>query len=573
MAEKLYKAKTEKYELPSVGRDGWRAAAAAAAATLRPAAAAAGSMTKMESAAQGAAFAMKAAASAAAKTATATAKAAASAARYTASFDELEKLPAAAKTSGSGSGLGSSKGKNPKEDGGEDGAAQLSLWDRIRAAAAQFWAWWNSLTETGRAAWAAAWASIRDTAAGAWAGITSAASGLWQGTLLPFLTWLTGVFAPGVYNSFSTAVAPIASGVLTTLMNAFAAAFQTGCTLVSQAVSSVLVPALELLLTIWNGMMAGISAAWTTWGQPILDGVTLGVQNLMLLVTNLWQSVLQPVLMAFLALVESLWNEHLLPLWNQALQLLGAGQTMVLNYWNNILMPFLNWMAETFGPLVAQVLTVTGQAATSAAALMSDAARVILTVFTGVAEFMANVFAGNWAVAWESVRATVDSVWTSIQDLVRTAVNGVIGFVNGMLSAIAAGINAVADALNSLSFTVPDWVPGLGGSHIGFSVGHVAAPQIPMLASGGVIRQPTLAMMGEYPGAASDPEIAAPQSVIARAVSDANGDVVDAVLTAAQQIIQAIRENGGEIVIGDEVIGRAARRYNDRRAVMTGGVV
>jgi len=43
------------------------------------------------------------------------------------------------------------------------------------------------------------------------------------------------------------------------------------------------------------------------------------------------------------------------------------------------------------------------------------------------------------------------------------------------------------------------------------------------------------------------------------------------VLTAAQQIIEAIRENGGEIVIGDEAIGRAARRYNSRRAIMTGG--
>ena len=76
-----------------------------------------------------------------------------------------------------------------------------------------------------------------------------------------------------------------------------------------------------------------------------------------------------------------------------------------------------------------------------------------------------------------------------------------IGLVNGMLSAIASGINAVADALNSLSFTVPGWVPGLGGSHIGFSIAHVAAPQIPMLASGGVISRTTLAMMGEYAGA------------------------------------------------------------------------
>lgn len=38
-------------------------------------------------------------------------------------------------------------------------------------------------------------------------------------------------------------------------------------------------------------------------------------------------------------------------------------------------------------------------------------------------------------------------------------------------------------------------------------------------------------------------------------------------------VITAIRENGGEIVIGDDVIGRANARYMQDRAIVTGGVV
>jgi hypothetical protein len=41
-----------------------------------------------------------------------------------------------------------------------------------------------------------------------------------------------------------------------------------------------------------------------------------------------------------------------------------------------------------------------------------------------------------------------------------------------------------------LSFKVPGWVPGLGGK--GFDV-----PNIPMLAAGGIVTSPTLAMIGE----------------------------------------------------------------------------
>lgn len=37
-------------------------------------------------------------------------------------------------------------------------------------------------------------------------------------------------------------------------------------------------------------------------------------------------------------------------------------------------------------------------------------------------------------------------------------------------------------------------------------------------------------------------------------------------------IIQSIRENGGPIIIGDEVIGRANDRYRQNRAIMTGGM-
>jgi len=41
-----------------------------------------------------------------------------------------------------------------------------------------------------------------------------------------------------------------------------------------------------------------------------------------------------------------------------------------------------------------------------------------------------------------------------------------------------------------LSFFIPDWVPGIGGK--GFSV-----PKIPLLAEGGIVTDPTLAMIGE----------------------------------------------------------------------------
>lgn len=202
----------------------------------------------------------------------------------------------------------------------------------------------------------------------------------------------------------------------------------------------------------------------------------------------------------------------------------------------------------------------------------------VTSLFASSFQAIRKAFSDTWAAVrnntvetFEAVRSSMVSIWNGIADAVRGAVNTIIGFMNRLLSGAASMLNGLIDVLNNFKIDVPDDVPLIGGTKFGFSISHVSAPQIPMLANGGVIRQPTLAMMGEYAGARNDPEIAAPQSAIRQAVADANGDVVTAILTAAQRIIEAIRESGGDIVIDDDAIGKAARRYNQRQSIITGG--
>ena len=54
--------------------------------------------------------------------------------------------------------------------------------------------------------------------------------------------------------------------------------------------------------------------------------------------------------------------------------------------------------------------------------------------------------------------------------------------------------------MNKISFDVPSWVPGLGGKGFGFDI-----PTITPLATGGIVKSPTLAVVGE-----SGPEAVVP---------------------------------------------------------------
>jgi hypothetical protein len=91
---------------------------------------------------------------------------------------------------------------------------------------------------------------------------------------------------------------------------------------------------------------------------------------------------------------------------------------------------------------------------------------------------------------FESVRTVVDLVFKGIKFYIGTTIEG----FKAMLNIVKAVFNGIASAWNNsvgkIKFTVPGWVPGLGGK--GFDM-----PDIPMLANGGIVTGPTLAMIGE----------------------------------------------------------------------------
>jgi hypothetical protein len=98
---------------------------------------------------------------------------------------------------------------------------------------------------------------------------------------------------------------------------------------------------------------------------------------------------------------------------------------------------------------------------------------------------------------FEGVRKVVDNVFGFIKDVVNGSIDIITTYVQTVLGVYKTIFNTIAKLWNNtigkLSFEFPDWVPGLGGK--GFSV-----PNIPMLAEGGIVTRPTLAMIGEGGG-------------------------------------------------------------------------
>lgn len=114
----------------------------------------------------------------------------------------------------------------------------------------------------------------------------------------------------------------------------------------------------------------------------------------------------------------------------------------------------------------------------------------IKQVFDGVIDFIRGVFTGDWQRAWEGVKEIFRGTFNAFASLAKVPINSVIALLNGAIN----GINMMIDALNGLHFTIPDWVPLLGGKEFGLNLKHVGS--IPYLASGGILSSGS-AVVGE----------------------------------------------------------------------------
>ena len=185
----------------------------------------------------------------------------------------------------------------------------------------------------------------------------------------------------------------------------------------------------------------------------------------------------------------------------------------------------------------------------------------ILDMLYGLSSFLAGTFSGSWKTAWEGMKL-----------FLRSAVNGVISLLNGMISRLVSALNSVVRAANKLSFTVPAWVPSVGGKRFGVNMSYVSAPQIPYLAKGAVLPagKPFLAMVGDQRHGTN---VEAPLSTIQEAVALVMEDQTGAILRGFEATIGVQREILEAVLgirIGDDLIGQAVERYEEKMTMVRG---
>lgn len=317
-------------------------------------------------------------------------------------------------------------------------------------------------------------------------------------------------FATSFKNLLKT-VAGSVSGIVGAAAEALGSIWQSMQTLWSehvapmlQSIGDALAPVLGTLSELWTNatniiinaidLIAGII---TDTLMPILGAIFDAIGNAADIFKSLWEGVIGPIVEEIGNSIERLWTEVLSPMVGHIASIAGGIADILYGLWNNVLAPIAQWLADIFGPIFGDVFSGIWEIVSEVVLSIGDILNGLFKILDGLINFIAGVFSGNWERAWNGIVSIFGGIWDTLTSVLTVPLNAAIGLINTFLSAIVSGVNAVMRAINRISIHIPEWVPGFGGNVIGFNLPQFEAPQIPYMASGGVVSGPTVAMVGE----------------------------------------------------------------------------
>lgn len=93
-----------------------------------------------------------------------------------------------------------------------------------------------------------------------------------------------------------------------------------------------------------------------------------------------------------------------------------------------------------------------------------------------------------WIVKnWDMLSAKMKATWEGIKAGFREGVNYVIGLAESWANSWVNAANTIIRALNKIQFSIPDWVPGIGGKSFGVNIPLAQEVKLNRMEHGGIV--------------------------------------------------------------------------------------
>lgn len=297
--------------------------------------------------------------------------------------------------------------------------------------------------------------------------------------------------------------------------------------------ANALYPIVEFITTVFND-------AWNTIFVPAFEYATQTlIPQIQEVLQELWKKVLvpianfvgvvlTPVFRILFDVLTMIWQNAILPLANAVGELFAKSWDSIYNILTKTVLPILNvvidvltWLwKNVINPIVEvlwNLLKPAFEGVFKHIKIIIDGAKEF---FKGLLDFITGIFTLDFKKAFEGIKNMLKSIWDSIVNIIKNAWSTILGLfsqggkifmgvVDGIGNIFKTIINALISGINKVIALPFDTVNGLLNTirNIGFlgiepfkglwKNNPLPVPQIPRLAKGGIVMQPTQAIIGE----------------------------------------------------------------------------
>lgn len=282
-------------------------------------------------------------------------------------------------------------------------------------------------------------------------------------------------------------------------------------------------------------------------GSEIFQNVCDMFLNIGTTLMNVYNDWIMPAWNFIVGVFQSAWTDCLKPIFEQLWTVFDKVCDCIATIWNNWLSPLVNFISDTLGPVFNTVLRNIQSIFETVFRVIGDVVGGILKSFGGLIDFITGVFSGNWEKAWNGIKDFFGGIWDGIWGIIKGFVNLIIDGINLLLTGIYTVVAAIVNTIGGIA----DAIGSIFGQEWGWSMPNEPV-LIPHLATGGLVKAPTLAVVGDNAGANSgNPEVIAPLSKLQGMINTSNGEdtvILGEILSYLKKLYEMFvifRNNGG----------------------------
>ena len=225
-------------------------------------------------------------------------------------------------------------------------------------------------------------------------------------------------------------------------------------------------PIFETLKDVVKDTFKGIVKLYDEHIKPLIDSIFEGISKVVNSLVEGYNTYILPILTEFGEKFQAMYDEYLKPVLDEFFAILGKLIDIIKYLWKNILVPVIDWIAQTIMPVLSPIIKYLTETVLYMFKILVATIQTFLKILRGLIDFIVGVFTGDWSKAWDGIKAIFEGIWNGIKLIFKAVWDFIWGLISGIVTKIYNWIsekftaikNFVSDIWNDIKSTVSNFV-------------------------------------------------------------------------------------------------------------------